>query len=100
MVAHPPPAVVVEAAAHGSSEKVSVDAAGEPNEPEDAPPAARCVRVTFAVALHSDGPTSSTSTSKTVRFSPSLVSYERCFRRPERITRIPFVSDSATFSAA
>jgi hypothetical protein len=45
------------------------------------PPAARCARVTFAVALRSDGPTSSTSTSKTVRFSPSFVSYERCLRR-------------------
>ena len=75
VVAHPPPAVVVEAAAHGSSENVSVDAAAEPNAPVDAPPAARCVRVTFAVALRSDGPTSSTSTSNTVRFSPSLVSY-------------------------
>jgi hypothetical protein len=35
-----------------------------------------------------------------VRFSPSFVSYERCLSRPERMTRIPFVSDSATFSAA
>src|SRR5688500_2846091 len=36
----------------------------------------------------------------TVRFSPSLVSYERDFRRPETMTRVPRWSDSATFSAA
>ena len=36
----------------------------------------------------------------TVRFSPSLVSYERDFSRPETITRVPRCSDSATFSAA
>ena len=35
------------------------------------------VRVTLAVAYFSDGPTSSTSISKTVRFSPSRVSYWR-----------------------
>src|SRR3954454_5218962 len=46
------------------------------------------------------GPTSSTSTSKTVRFSPSRVSNERAFRRPDTITRMPRVSDSAAFSAA
>src|SRR5438045_4957264 len=46
------------------------------------------------------GPTSSTSTSYTVRFSPSLVSYDRCRSRPETMTRIPRVSDSAAFSAA
>jgi len=56
--------------------------------------------LTLAEALRSDGPTSSTSTSYTVRFSPSLVSYDRCRSRPETITRIPRVSDSATFSAA
>src|SRR3954471_8606932 len=36
----------------------------------------------------------------TVRFSPSLVSYVRLRRRPLTITRVPRVSDSATFSAA
>src|SRR3712207_9564400 len=35
----------------------------------------------------------------TVRFSPSLVSNERCLRRPLTITREPRVKDSATFSA-
>jgi len=78
VVAHPPPAGEVEAAAHGSSLKVSVDDGAE-NPPDAAP---RLALVTFAVALRNDGPTSSTSTSKTVRFSPSLVSYERCLRRP------------------
>jgi hypothetical protein len=33
-------------------------------------------------ANSSDGPTSWTSTSNTVRFSPSLVSYDRCLRTP------------------
>src|SRR6478609_8787054 len=36
----------------------------------------------------------------TVRFSPSLVSYERDFSRPVTSTRVPRCSDSATFSAA
>ena len=56
--------------------------------------------MTLAEAFRSEGPTSSTSTSYTVRFSPSLVSYDRCRNRPDTITRIPRVSDSATFSAA
>src|SRR5690625_145469 len=47
-----------------------------------------------------EGPTSSTCISTTVRFSPSRVSNERCTRRPWAITRVPFVKDSATFSAA
>ena len=97
-VPHPPPAGAEDdAAAHGSSLNESAAAGAE--YPPFAP-AERWAFVTFAVALRSYGPTSSTSTSKTVRFSPSLVSYERCLRRPERMTRIPFVSDSATFSAA
>ena len=58
------------------------------------------MRFTLAEAYFSDGPISSTSSSMTVRFSPSRVSYERCLSRPEAITRIPRVSDSATFSAA
>src|SRR3954470_23135672 len=47
-----------------------------------------------------EGPISSTSTSSTVRFSPSLVSYDRCRSRPCTMTRAPRCSDSATFSAA
>jgi hypothetical protein len=56
--------------------------------------------VTFAEAYRSDGPTSSTSISTTVRFSPSFVSYERDLSRPWTMTRVPRCSDSATFSAA
>ena len=56
--------------------------------------------MTLAVAYFRAGPISSTSTSKTVRRSPSRVSYERDFSRPCTMTRIPFCSDSATFSAA
>ena len=55
--------------------------------------------MTLAVAFFSAGPTSSTSSSTTVRFSPSLVSYDRCLSRPVTMTRVPRVSDSATFSA-
>ena len=44
----------------------------------------RVVLLTFAEAYFSDGPTSSTSSSMTVRFSPSRVSYERCLSRPGR----------------
>ncbi len=57
------------------------------------------MRETLAVALRSAGPTSSTSTSSTVRRSPSLVSQERCFSLPTTMTRMPLVSDSETFSA-
>ena len=35
-----------------------------------------------------------------MRFSPSLVSYERCLSRPVTMTRIPRCRLSATFSAA
>ena len=58
------------------------------------------MRLTLAVAYRSEGPTSSTSISTTVRFSPSLVSYDLDFSRPETMTRVPRLSDSATFSAA
>src|SRR6201999_109696 len=64
------------------------------------PPPLRLALLTFAVAYRSEGPISSTSTSKTVRFSPSRVSKERCLRRPVTITRDPRVRLSATFSAA
>ena len=42
----------------------------------------RWVRLTLPVAIRSDGPTSSTSSSTTVRFSPLLVSKLRCLSRP------------------
>ena len=54
----------------------------------------------MAVAYLRAGPTSSTWISVAVRFSPSRVSYERCFRRPWTTTRMPRCRDSATFSAA
>ena len=77
-------------------------AAGTPPGPPWPPPFPldRATLLTLAEAFRSEGPTSSTSTSYTVRFSPSLVSYDRCRSRPDTITRIPRVSDSATFSAA
>src|SRR5262245_32307538 len=70
-----------------------------PCQPPDPAPE-RVVFATLAVALRRLGPTSSTSISKTVRFSPSRVSYCRDFRRPWTIARMPFCSVSATFSAA
>src|SRR5918997_4947514 len=71
-----------------------------PPKPPPPPPSPRAARVTLAVAYRSEGPISSTSSSMTVRFSPSLVSNDRCLSRPVTITREPRVSDSATFSAA
>ena len=64
------------------------------------PPPLRLALFTLAVAYRSDGPISSTSSSTTVRFSPSRVSNERCLSRPVTITREPRVRLSATFSAA
>src|SRR3954454_614359 len=64
------------------------------------PPPLRLALFTLAVAYFSDGPISSTSSSTTVRFSPSRVSNERCLSRPLTITREPRVRLSATFSAA
>ena len=55
--------------------------------------------VVLAVAYLSDGPISSMSISTTVRRWPS-VSKDRCLSRPWAMTRWPFFSDSATFSAA
>src|SRR6185312_17267664 len=46
------------------------------------PPPLRLALFTLAVAYLSDGPISSTSSSTTVRFSPSRVSNERCLSRP------------------
>src|SRR5690606_34927412 len=63
-------------------------------------PAGRLTRLTLAVAYRSEGPISSTSNSMTVRFSPSLVSKDRCLSRPVTTTRLPRVSDAATLSAA
>src|SRR3954453_11470670 len=73
---------------------------GRPPPPPEPPEPFLAIRLTLAEAFRRDGPTSSTSTSYTVRFSPSLVSYDRCRSRPDTITRVPRVSDSATFSAA
>src|SRR5690606_17514718 len=64
------------------------------------PPLPRWALVTLAVAYFRDGPTSSACISMTVRFSPSGLSHERDTRRPVTTTRVPRVSDSATFSAA
>src|SRR4051812_20829715 len=71
-----------------------------PPNPPPPPPSLRAARVTLAVAYRREGPISSTSSSMTVRFSPSFVSNDRCLRRPDTMTREPRVSDSATFSAA
>src|SRR5699024_11621966 len=67
--------------------------------PKDCPPP-RGLRCTCEVAYFRDGPTSSASTSKTVRFSPSRVSKLRWRSRPVTTTRSPLFSDLATFSAA
>src|SRR4051812_22552905 len=87
----PPPWGAAGWLAHGSS---------PPPPKPPPPPLPRVTRVTLAVAYFRLGPTSSTSSSMTVRFSPSRVSYERALRRPCATTRIPFCRDSATFSAA
>src|SRR5665648_1058437 len=93
--------------AHGSLSKPPPPEALPEAPPPEAPPPEkpppppeRWARVTLADAYRSEGPTSSTWSSTTVRFSPSLVSYERWTRRPCTRTRIPLVRDSATFSAA
>ncbi len=59
----------------------------------------RWVLVTLAVAHRIDGPISSMRSSTTDRLSPSWVSQVRCSSEPVTMTRIPLVSDSATFSA-
>ena len=60
---------------HGSSSPPCADEPDDPDAPkpppEDEP---RWVLLTFADAYFSDGPISSTSSSMTVRFSPSRVS--------------------------
>src|SRR5699024_8578994 len=90
---NPPPEPAGGAEPHGSSE-----APKPPPPPPEEPP--RPTLFTLAVAKRRDGPISSTSSSTTVRFSPSFVSKERCRNRPCATTRMPRVSDSATFSAA
>src|SRR5689334_10772464 len=90
---------------HGSSCLASDPPPPPPREPPPLPnppppPPLRLALLTFAVAYRSDGPISSTSTSTTVRFSPSRVSNDRCLSRPCTITREPRVRLSATFSAA
>src|SRR5215471_10185928 len=72
----------------------------EPAPKPPPPPPLRLALLTLAVAYRREGPISSTSTSKTVRFSPSRVSKERCLSRPVTITLAPRVRLSATFSAA
>src|SRR5699024_12880067 len=67
--------------------------------PKDCPPL-RGLRCTCAVAYFRDGTTSSDSTSKTVRFSPSRVSKLRWRRRPVTSTQSPLFSEVVTFSAA
>ena len=49
------------------------------------PPLPRQTLLTLAVAYRSEGPISSTSSSTTVRFSPSFVSKDRCLSRPVTI---------------
>src|ERR1700712_3753124 len=103
---YPPPAGGAEP--HGSSAGAlgprPPEALGaEPDPPNPPPPPGSGPRFggfTFPVAYRRDGPISSTSSSMTVRFSPSFVSKDRCLSRPETITREPRVRDSATFSAA
>src|SRR5690625_1506636 len=70
-----------------------------PPKPWPRPPP-RWTLVGLAVAYRSAGPISSTSSSMVVRLLPSRSVKERCFRRPCAITRVPFSSDSVTFSAA
>src|SRR5580765_6257996 len=68
----PPPALPAGAGAGAAEAQGSLSAAAPPPKPPA--PAPRWVLTTFAVADLRLGPTSSTSTSYTVRFSPSLVS--------------------------
>src|SRR5699024_5789785 len=85
---------------HGSSPPPAGAPPPEPplNPPPPKPPEPpRPTLSTFAVANFSEGPISSTSSSTTVRFSPSRVSKDRCLSLPCAITRAPLVSDSATF---
>src|SRR5699024_1249971 len=87
---------------HGASPPPAGAPPPEPplNPPPPKPPEPpRPTLSTFAVANFSEGPISSTSSSTTVRFSPSRVSKDRCLSLPCAITRAPLVSDSATFSA-
>ncbi len=58
---------------------------------------ARCARSGLAPSAGS-GPTSSATTSTTLRFSPSWVSQLRCSSRPVTIARLPLVRLAATFS--
>src|SRR5690606_30766261 len=98
----PPPPPAGGALPHGSSAGAPAPAGAAapppPNPPPPPPP--RLTLLTLAVAYRRDGPISSTSSSTTVRFSPSLVSNDRCLSRPCTMTRAPRVSVSATFSAA
>src|ERR1700761_8015548 len=88
-------------AAWGAAERDPPPPPPPPPEPKPPPPPPlRLALLTLAVAYRSEGPISSTSTSTTVRFSPSRVSKDRCLSRPVTITLAPRVRLSATFSAA
>src|SRR5262249_17617070 len=88
-------------AAHGSScARPPPDPPDPPDPPPLKPPLDRLDLVTLAEPFRMDGPTSSTSPSYTVRFSPSLVSYARWRSRPETITRMPRCRRAAPSSAA
>src|SRR5574337_1375353 len=96
----PPKEPEAGALPHGSSAGPVAAAATAACPAPKPPPPPRLTLWILAVAYRSDGPISSTSTSKTVRFSPSRVSNERCRSRPLTMTRAPRVRLSATFSAA
>src|SRR5699024_7452872 len=102
---YPPAAPACGAEPHGSSAGAPPPAPPPPPppdrpEPNPPPESDREILFTFAVAYRSAGPISSTSSSTTVRFSPSRVSKDRCLSRPCATTRVPRVRLSATFSAA
>src|SRR5437588_6318929 len=75
----PPPELTGGAEPHGSSAGAPPRLPPPPPPPNPPPPSPleRAALFTLAVAYRSEGPTSSTSSSTTVRFSPSLVSYDR-----------------------
>src|SRR6185437_11668410 len=72
---HPPPVLLAHGSSAGAFQEFAAGADGWVFP-------LRSVRVTFAEAQRSDGPISCTSSSITVRFSPSFVSKERDLRLP------------------
>ena len=87
----PPPGVMAEVVQNGgSSLRVLPAAHGSPGASAwELVPPVRVTLVTFAVAYRRDGPISSTSSSMTVRRSPSLVSNDRCRSLPVTMTLEP-----------